>query len=62
MSTATDSTKPIRVTAEDLETGDKRSVEVMDDYVILAAGSCYVAHTQAHANGTHVVTIKGRKP
>jgi hypothetical protein len=51
----------IRVTVEDLETGDGESVVIADDYVVTTAGSCYVAHTQAYANGTHILTIKGRK-
>lgn len=51
----------IRVTVEDLATGETETVEVKDDYVILAAGSCDVAHVQAFANGTHILTVKGRR-
>lgn len=50
----------IRVTVRDLETGEEESCEVADDYVLVCAGSAYVYHTNAHANGTHVITIKGR--
>jgi len=53
--------KGIKVTATDLETGDEQSVVIWDDYNIVCAGSCYVAHVQASANGTHVLTIKGRR-
>ena len=52
----------IRVTVTDEETGDTESVVIDNDYVVTCAGSCYVHYTQAHANGTHVLTIKGRKP
>lgn len=52
----------IRVTVTDEETGDTESVVIDDDYVVTCAGSCHVHYTQVHANGTHVLTIKGRKP
>lgn len=55
------STKQIRVTVRDLETGEEESAEIMDDYILITAGSCYQSHVTAHANGTHVITIKGRK-
>ena len=52
-----------RVTAEDLETGDTETTEITDDYVVICDGSCYIAHVQAYpAKGTHVLTIKGRRP
>lgn len=53
--------KGIRVTVVDLETGAGESAVIVDDYVITCAGSCYVAHIQTFANGTHVLTIKGRR-
>lgn len=34
---------------------------IENDYLIICAGGCYVGHTQAHANGTHVLTVKGRR-
>lgn len=52
----------IRVTVEDLETGETETIDVDNDYVILAAGTCNVEHVQAYSNGTHVLTVKGRKP
>lgn len=52
----------ISVTIKDLGTGDTESAEITDDYIIVTAGTCHVAHIQSHANGTHVLTIKGRRP
>lgn len=54
--------KQIRVTVTDLETGESESQEVSNDYVIVCAGSCHVARTNAYGNGTHVLTVKGRAP
>lgn len=51
----------ITVTATDPGTGDSDTVVIENDYVITCAGSCYVHHVQAYANGTHVITVKGRK-
>lgn len=52
----------IKVTVSDPESGEVLGEQtIQDDYVIITAGSCYVAHTNAHANGTHVLTLKGRK-
>lgn len=52
----------IRVTATDLDhPDDVGTVEIMDNYVVITAGTAEVTHVQAHANGTHVVTIKGVK-
>lgn len=48
----------IRVTCEDLETGESQSREIWNDYIVIVAGDRYVANVQAHGNGTHVVTIK----
>lgn len=51
----------IRVTVADLLTGETKSHEIRDDYVVVCAGSCHVAHAQVYpAKGTHVLTIKGR--
>lgn len=49
----------IRVTVRDLENGDEESCDIENDYVVTVAGNAYVAHTSVHANGTHVITIKG---
>lgn len=51
----------IKVTVTDLDTGDTDEAMISDDYVITCAGDCYVHHVQAYANGTHVITVKGRK-
>lgn len=52
----------IRVAITDIETGDTDTTEVADgDYLLITVDPCYEAHLNAHANGTHVVTIKGRK-
>lgn len=53
------STKGIKVTVEDLETGEKDTAEILNDYIIITAGTCEVANMQVHANGTHVITVKG---
>jgi hypothetical protein len=51
----------IRVTVKDLVDDTERSQDFDDDYMIVTAGSCFVHHTAAYQNGTHVLTIKGRK-
>lgn len=53
--------KPIRVTVEDLETGERESRDVADDFVLITAGRHYLDETARHANGTVVLTIKVRK-
>lgn len=53
--------KGIRVVVKDLETGDRYEATIKDDYVLICDGTCYLDGTQASANGTHVLTIKGRK-
>lgn len=54
--------KILRVTVEDLETGDKETQELpAGEYFILCTSPCYVAGTQSYpGKGTHVLTIKGR--
>jgi hypothetical protein len=51
----------IKVTVTDLGTGDTEESVITDDYVLTVAGSCYLAGVQSYANGTHVLTVKGRK-
>lgn len=52
----------IKVTISDPETGEELGTQIVDDdYLLITAGSCHLAHTNAHANGTHVLTVKGRK-
>lgn len=62
MSTPADEPARIRVTVTDLGTGDTDEAVITDDYVVTCAGSAYVHHVQAYAKGTHVITVKGRKP
>ncbi len=51
----------IRVEVTDLATGESQVTLVPPhEYLILTTGKCDVTHTQVHANGTHVLTIKGR--
>lgn len=55
------SDKGIKVTVEDLETGETESTMIKNDYIVIAAGTCYVSHTQVFPkSGTHQLTIKGR--
>lgn len=51
-----------KVTALDLDKGEGDDCVIVDDYVCVTDGSCHVAHVQAFANGTHILTIKGRRP
>lgn len=58
------STPGIRVTATDLQhPEDTSTAEVMDNYVLICAGSCeqtYVQVSQAKdGTETHVITVKG---
>ena len=50
----------IEVTIRDTETGESETATIVNDYVVIVAGTCHVATTQRYANGTHVLTIKGR--
>jgi len=50
-----------RVTCLDLSTNDVESELIRDDYMLITDGSCYLASAQTHANGTHVLVVKGRK-
>lgn len=47
------------VTARDLGSGESETVEIVNDYVVVTDGTCEVAGVQVHANGTHVITVKG---
>jgi hypothetical protein len=55
-------TEPVlRITVTDLASGQTETAEIPSgEYLLLATAPCHVAHTNAHANGTHVITIKGR--
>lgn len=53
--------KGVKVTCEDLETGESDSVTIWDDVLVVTAGSAYIAGVQDYpAKGTQVYTIKGR--
>jgi hypothetical protein len=58
---AADEPVRIKVTATGLGTGDSEEAVITDDYVITCAGSAYVDSVQTYANGTHVITVKGRR-
>lgn len=52
----------VRFMAVDLTTGEARTIDVpAGGYCLIAVTPCYVAHEQHHANGTSVLTIKGRR-
>ena len=49
----------LKVTVSDVVTGEVLGERVIyDDYVLICAGSTWLAHTTQHANGTHVLTVK----
>ncbi len=48
----------IKVTVEDLETGDEDATTIWDDYVLVCAGDVYLDGIQKYGNGTVVLTLK----
>lgn len=53
---------PVKVTVTDPETGEVLAETIVrNDYTIIVAGTCYVDGISTYANGTHVLTVKGRK-
>jgi hypothetical protein len=52
----------IRVVITDLDTGETETAEIMDDYLLITAGSAYRSGYTVYGNGTHVVTVKGVHP
>lgn len=52
----------LRITVEDLETGETESREIpAGEYFILCTSPCHVAHTNSYpGKGTHIITVKGR--
>lgn len=51
----------LTVTVRDTETGVEQTRELPeDDYIVITSGTCRYS-VQAYANGTHVVTLKGRR-
>jgi hypothetical protein len=52
-----------RITVEDLETGDKQAMEVAEgDYMLIPFGSCQLANTLIHSNGTVQITLRDHFP
>lgn len=53
--------KGVKVTAEDLDTGETETKVVEEgDYNIIVVAPAYIDGVQTYANGTHVITVKGR--
>lgn len=54
----------LRVTVEDIETGDKDEAIVKDgDYIVIVSEPARVDGIQVYKSGqTHVITVKDRKP
>jgi len=50
----------IRVTVEDLATGEIGTREFENDYMLITEGDHYLDGIQAYTNGTHVITVKRR--
>lgn len=49
----------IRVTVEDLESGESQSKEIENDYILVCAGNYYLAHANEYPrSGTVQLTIK----
>ena len=53
--------KKIKVTVEDMATGEKEEMTIWDDYILVTAGNRYQDSVVAHSNGTHVITVKVSK-
>lgn len=51
----------IEVTVRDTETGDTETQTIANDYVLVTAGTCWIAHIQVSGPGTHTITVKGRR-
>lgn len=50
----------IQVTVLDTESGDTETAQIENDYIIVTAGTCEVAHVNTYpTKGTHVLTVKG---
>lgn len=51
----------LRVTVEDLETGQSSTRDVRaGDYIIVTAAPCFLDGVQSYNTRTHVLTVKGR--
>lgn len=44
-----------KVISTDVETGDTESVIIVDDYVIVTDGTCYVSSVEHHPHSTIIV-------
>lgn len=52
----------IRITAEDIETGERGVREIAEgDYCLIPVEPLYLDGIQRHANGTIVLTLKRRR-
>jgi hypothetical protein len=52
----------VHVVAVDDQTGEREEVDIPDgDYLLICVRPSHLTHTQAHANGTHVLTVKGNR-
>ncbi|HCT81189.1 MAG TPA: hypothetical protein DGT23_32390 [Micromonosporaceae bacterium] len=53
--------EPLQVTVFDPETGETSTGAIEPgSYMLICLTPCYLHNTTAHANGTTVLTIKGR--
>lgn len=51
----------IEVTVRDTVTGESETATIDNDYVIVTAGTCFIAHINDYpTKGTRVITVKGR--
>lgn len=55
------SDQPIQVTVHDPVTGETVTRELMNDYLILAAGTCTYQIDANLTTGKHVITVTGRR-
>lgn len=51
----------VRVTIEDEDGETETAIVGPHDYTLICVDDCHLSGTQAHANGTHVLTVKGRR-
>ncbi|HEV2780384.1 MAG TPA: hypothetical protein VGX25_13425 [Actinophytocola sp.] len=51
----------LRITVEDLQTGETDSRAIVNDVCVIVHGTCHITHVQDHPRtGTQVITVKGR--
>lgn len=51
----------IEVTVRDTETGESETAVIDNDYILITAGTCWLAGVQDYpTKGTRVLTVKGR--